>query len=41
MTVLNGIGGIGSFSMYNDAIMRLLVLPPNLLSASIKIIYDL
>ena len=38
---INGIEGIGRFSMYTTAIVRLLVLSPNLLSASIKIIYDL
>lgn len=41
MTLLNGRDGIGSFTMCCDAVMRLLVVSPNLLSASIKIIYDL
>lgn len=41
LTDLNGIARIGSFTMCCEAIIRLTVVSPNLLSASIRIIYDL
>lgn len=40
VTVLNEVDGICSFTLYLNAIRRLFVVSPNLLSASIRNVYD-